>query len=370
MSDEGNPVGFEQKGIGPETEMDRLAKAMFESGSKSVGEQRAEAMEAQARGDAAMTTLAEKVVEAAEEEEEVVETDEESPEEISAESETEEEPAAEGEDAGEVEVEGEEGEEEDEEGVEMVELSDGSKLPLKEVTDGYLRQSDYTKKTQELAEQRKTFESDKNGYIEKQAQVGQYITQLAQKLENQIKQEADPQTLEELRVSDPAEYSARMIEAQRKQELVNAAKAQHQALYNQQRMEIVQRERASLAAKHEGFATDFDKTYGEITQWVTDPKGGGLPAEMWDQIFDHRAVLLVEKAMKHDRAAKVEVPKVTRKLAKVPKVVRPGRKVSTRQTETNEYADALSKAKLSGSVDDLAKAFALKAQMQRKALKK
>ena len=36
---------------------------------------------------------------------------------------------------------------------------DGGKVTLKELQDGYLRQSDYTRKTQELAEQRKTLET-------------------------------------------------------------------------------------------------------------------------------------------------------------------------------------------------------------------
>lgn len=38
---------------------------------------------------------------------------------------------------------------------------DGQKLTLDELKSGYLRQSDYTKKTQELAEQRKELEKMK-----------------------------------------------------------------------------------------------------------------------------------------------------------------------------------------------------------------
>jgi hypothetical protein len=367
MSDE---KVFEQRGNNPENEMDRLAKAFHNAGSKSVGEQRNEALEAQARADAAIAALAEEHVKSPEEnlapdvEEEQALAD-----------------AAADEGAGEVEetdsessisdeeepAEGAEAAEDDAGEQEMVELEDGTQVPLQELVQGHLRQADYTRKTQELAETRKAFEAEKNGYIEQQAQVGQYLTQLAQQLEAQVKQEADPQELEALRTSDPAEYSARMIEAQRKEQLVAAAKAQQVALYNQQRYDIVTRERAALAEKHEGFAKDFDGTYAEITKWVTSPEGGGLPAEMWDQIYDHRAVLLVEKAMKHDRATKVKAPKVTRKLAKLPKVVRPGRKIDARQAKTSEYADALSKAKTTGSVGDLAKAFALKERMKRKA---
>jgi len=43
---------------------------------------------------------------------------------------------------------------------ETIELPDGTKVDRDEVVKGYLRQSDYTRKTSELAEQRKTYESE------------------------------------------------------------------------------------------------------------------------------------------------------------------------------------------------------------------
>lgn len=42
-----------------------------------------------------------------------------------------------------------------------VDLGDGKKITFKELKSGYSRQDDYTRKTQELAEQRKALESDK-----------------------------------------------------------------------------------------------------------------------------------------------------------------------------------------------------------------
>lgn len=42
----------------------------------------------------------------------------------------------------------------------LVTLPDGTQAPLEEVTKGYLRQSDYTRKSQEVAEQRKAVEAD------------------------------------------------------------------------------------------------------------------------------------------------------------------------------------------------------------------
>lgn len=66
--------------------------------------------------------------------------------------------------AEEVEPEGEtdeaESEDDDTSVSETIELPDGTKVDRDEVVKGYLRQSDYTRKTSELAEQRKTYESE------------------------------------------------------------------------------------------------------------------------------------------------------------------------------------------------------------------
>lgn len=342
-----NEGTFKPRGDG---DMDRLAAAFHEQGSTPTPE----------------VERVLKALEAKRAEETPEETTEESPEEISAAPEEEEvEAAVEGADA-EVEVETTDDEEPEASDDEMVDMGDGTQVPLKELTSGYLRQSDYTRKTQELAEQRKAFEADKQKYIEQSAQVGSYVNHLVEQLEANIKNDTLTEAqLEELRTSDPGEYAARRADEQRKQELVNAAKAQQQALYNQQRYEIVTRERAALAQSNPAFAQNFDDTYAELTAWVTSPEGGGLPPEMWDQVFDHRAVTLAHKAMMHDRAAKVEAPKVARKLAKLPKVVRPGRKVDTGQARSNEYEQTLSRAKETGRLDDLAAAFAQKERIRR-----
>jgi len=62
------------------------------------------------------------------------------------------------------EVEAEEAEETEEEDdtspAETIELPDGTKIDRDEVVKGYLRQSDYTRKTSEVAELRKTLEAE------------------------------------------------------------------------------------------------------------------------------------------------------------------------------------------------------------------
>ena len=86
--------------------------------------------------------------------------------------------AAEGDDGGEAAG----GEEESAEGVEMVDMGDGNQIPLDELVKGHLRQSDYTKKTQELAEQRRALEDEKAGLLAQHAQAGAQLNELTQRL--------------------------------------------------------------------------------------------------------------------------------------------------------------------------------------------
>jgi hypothetical protein len=57
-----------------------------------------------------------------------------------------------------------------------VALADGTEIKLSEMAKGYLRQSDYTKKTQALAEERKTLDSARKDVTDKARQVEENLT--------------------------------------------------------------------------------------------------------------------------------------------------------------------------------------------------
>jgi hypothetical protein len=83
-------------------------------------------------------------------------------------------------------------------------------------------------------------------------------------------------------------------------------------------------ERAKLMEMSREFKEDFDGQYAKVGRYVLAPDGGGLRADEWDLVDDHRYVLLVEKAMKYDEATRKKVPSVRKKVAGLPRVVRPG----------------------------------------------
>lgn len=346
---EGDPAGFERKGRSAEPGMDDLAAQFYRQGSIRPGD--TEPTPPAALAEAEEESPNDEVVQPSDEvvEEQAEVSGEETPEESEeAAPEDEEVAAVEGEDA-----------------PEMVDMGDGNQIPLDELVKGHLRQADYTRKTQELASQRKALEEEKQQAAAQFAQAGAHLHELTEALQQQIKAAEKEVDMDALRQQDPAEYAARIADLQRKKELAAAASAQQEALYQRQRYEIVMRERAALQDRHDAFKENFDDTYAELTKWVTSPEGGGLPVEMWDQVYDHRAVLLAHKAMQHDRATRNVAPKVARKLAKTPKVVRPGKHVDARQAKSEGYEKAKQTARESGTLDSLAEAF-----RQRELLKK
>lgn len=149
------------------------------------------------------------------EQEPVEEEVDEQPEEEQQEAETETEEA---------ETEEEEQPDTQEEAEELYIDLDGEEIALSEIKswkDGNLRQSDYTKKTTELAEQRKAFEAEK-------AKVEALQSELATKsasLDAIIAESTlSAEQLQELKEDDPEGYIAYQEKMQKRKELINSTK--------------------------------------------------------------------------------------------------------------------------------------------------
>lgn len=128
---------------------------------------------------------------------------------------------------------------------------DGEEVTVAELKNGHLRQKDYTRKTQELAEHRKTMEAQYAEIERERAEYAQLLPAMAQRIEQAVEQEPDWDTLYD---ADPAmaakaerkwrkhqgEREAQLMavqsEQQRMQEIAAHKKAQMQKGYlDQQR---------------------------------------------------------------------------------------------------------------------------------------
>lgn len=242
-------------------------------------------------------------------------------------------------------------------------------VPLSELIRGYSREADYTRKTQSLAEERKAIEQERSQLMLAGRESVERASQLAAQLQSEIQQnQPDANELARLRIQDPGEYAARITDLQRKQTLLQHAQAQAQSYQQQEQMQRVGFEKSMLAEKEPAFAPGrFEETYAELGRWVTDPNGGAVSVDEWNNEFDHRRILIAYRAMQGDEQAVSarENKKVVRaKVANLPRV-RSGAPSEPGHSERESYAAAISQMRGSSSTRDIARALEARSALKK-----
>jgi len=257
-----------------------------------------------------------------------------------------------------------EGEITEEEEAEFLFEVDGQELSADELRKGYLRQSDYTKKTQSLSEQRKEMESLTEQYGAQlqqiQAERQQYIQHLQALSENQDIKKFDIDW-ERLRLEDPLEYVTKRQEFQEAKEKAEEVKTKaKQAMVRsaaekeQQWAKVVEDEKSKLiAALPEWGETDSQRQLATELRSYAQTLGYSEPEI--DSLVDHRSFLVLRKAMPYDEMQNAN-PKA-KKLKGKPRVIRAGKGASRTQAQRDALKTKRNQLKNSGHVRDAAKVF-------------
>jgi hypothetical protein len=295
-----------------------------------------------------------------EEQPEVVEEQTEEVEEVE-ETETEPEVEEEAEEEVEEESEVEEPEEVEEEQTFTIKAAGEEKeVTLDELKKSYQLGSDYTKKTQEVAEQRKVIEQEAKAIIEAR-QVRDNYSQKLQAIEQFLTGQNDnPAELAAMKENDPVGYAVKVAEMTEKREQLQTVQAERARLAQEQQTEsqaqmqrFVEQEQIKLAESLPEFS---DKTKGEQIRNDIRSYGKkvGFTDEELSQVYDSRHVLVLHKAAQYDKlmAGKAGVKK---KVAKAPKTVKSGAKV--KQNVTDIQKKQLKRLQQTGSARDAAAIF-------------
>jgi len=223
-----------------------------------------------------------------------------------------------------------------------------------ELVKGYMRQSDYTRKTQEAAALRKESEAVKDAV----AQERQRYAEALQFFESQIPRPEPPAP--ELLDEDPVEYI-------RQKDAHDRANAQRQAAaVERQRVEqqtAAEREQAAQALIRQ----ESEKLAERIPEW-SDPNQReslvrDIQQEMRDRGFSDAEIgqlayahhfEVVKDAMAYRRMM-AKKPAVEKKVRDAPKVVKPGT-ATNRNSKEDELAKARQRLRKSGRVEDAAAA--------------
>ena len=116
----------------------------------------------------------------------------------------------------------------------------GEEKTVEELKSGYLRQQDYTRKTQALSEEKKAFSEVEAAVLQERAQYAEALPMLAQQIQQSVEQEPDWDTLYD---TDPA-LAAKAESQWRKQ--LEQKQQQLQAVHaEQQRMQQLEQQRAA-----------------------------------------------------------------------------------------------------------------------------
>lgn len=233
-------------------------------------------------------------------------------------------------------------------------------VSLDELKNGYQRQSDYTKKTMEAADQRKTADAAIQQATQERQQYASELQRMAHQLEGALQQQSqiDWNALIE---SDPVEYLKQQQLLQQRQALYRENMQEQQQLAQQFQNEQAQALQSYLSEQQ-------DSLLAKLPDWKDDAKAKadkaaiseflkkeGFGDEDISSIADHRHVLIARKAMLYDQVmanAKLQAKKVQEAPQRV---VKPGVKTDG---NTDGRSVAAKRHEKSGTVESAAAVFA------------
>ena len=215
-------------------------------------------------------------------------------------------------------------------------------VTLDELLKGYSRTSDYTKKTQTLAEQRKQVEAERQR-IEEAAKLRDQYAQRLSVIEQMLASQPE-EDLTSLKETDPIGYTMKIAERMEREKQVQAIRAEQQQIAQKQQAEYQENLRRHLASEAEKLSQAIpemsDPVKGEvIRKEIKDfARAIGWSEQELAQIYDHRAVLALYKGLQHEKLQKSK-PVATKKVAEAPKMLKPG----TTGKQTTAEQDAVKK---------------------------
>ena len=233
-----------------------------------------------------------------------------------------------------------------------------------ELLKGYSRQSDYTRKTQELSDNRREFQSMQQAmaqeYQQIQAERQQYVDALQNVIDGSVMGLDQLANVDwnKLREEDPVAFITKKEEFRESQDRLRDYQSQQQEVMNQQYAEHQESMKQSLVQEHQKMASivpDWGvpekqkKMASSLKEYAIS---NGYTAEEVSSLADHRSLIMLLKAQKYDNLQKADVK--SKKLKNKPKVVRSGTGSGKKDSDKSKRAAKMKRLRSSGNVDDAA----------------
>jgi hypothetical protein len=222
-----------------------------------------------------------------------------------------------------------------------------------------MRQADYTKKTMEAADVRKTADAEVAAARQARQDYAQKLGDYAVQLQGALQEQAQT-NWQELLETDPVEYLRQERIFNERQAALNQAQREQAHIGQQQQQEQAESANAYRAAQQQELLAklpewkDPEKAKAEAAQIKEYLTAQGFSAQKIESINDAAEVLMHRKAMLYDALIE-RAGKATKKVAALPtRVERPGNGDAVKPDGRTESMKRLAK---SGSVNDAARVF-------------
>ena len=228
-------------------------------------------------------------------------------------------------------------------------------VTLDELRNGYQRDADYRRKTEELSNDRKNFQSESE---KQRLDYSQKLNELNQSLsiaQQDLNAEINSADLDKLYDEDPTEAARVERKLKKKQDALSQSLQKAQAEQKQQFETFLQDQQRKLVSKMPEFS-DPAKASSLKANMKNTLNNYGFNDQEVAQVYDHRIVMLVNDAMKY-RSMQNSKPNLAKKISKPSKVFSSG--VKQGKTELNQKArkEKFSRLRKSGSVKDASSIF-------------
>ena len=235
-------------------------------------------------------------------------------------------------------------------------LADGTEVTLNEIEEwrkGNLRQSDYTRKMQAIADTRKDLESHQADITQKAQQFQQNVDFAIQVAQANLPEKPDVA----LRYSDPIAYMQETAEYEDRLEQLQhlmGAKQKHEEALSSQRQQAF-RDWTESESKNLVERLPELKDPVKLTQFNAELAKGieryGFTAKDLGSVYDHRLILLAKDAMAYQKLMDSK-PKAIQKAQDAPPVQQPGRRPSQGEAAARAHKERRDKLRQTGSLRD------------------
>ena len=228
-------------------------------------------------------------------------------------------------------------------------------VTLDELRNGYSRDADYRRKTEDLAYDKKQFQTESEKQRQDYSTKLSELNQMMSVAQQQLNAEINSADLEKLYEEDPTEAARIEHRLKKKQEKLNQAMQKTQSEQKKQFDGFLQDQQRKLVQKMPEFSNP-DKASQLKSSMKSTLNSYGFNDQEIAQVYDHRIVMLVNDAMKFRSMQKAK-PNMAKKISKPGKVFSSGVKQSKADINLKTRKDKLSRLRKSGSTKDAASIF-------------